>query len=131
MERVVHNGIPITVEVHEDDYTSAEVLLTGPNKEWRFTIIYKSSDVSGYVKNLDARRRPVGSTGETTALAEVGMAELAKYARKIGSPLWYEFDTKNPRLIEWYKRFGRQALGINMGESVTRRNVKASRMFEG
>lgn len=132
MERIVHKGIPITVEVNKENYTSADILLTSPNKQWRFTIIYKSCEVSGRVVNLDPRRRNIGPTGETTALAEVGMEQIANYAREIGSPLWYEFDTKDPRLITWYTRYGgREALGINMDESVTRRNVKASRMFEG
>lgn len=131
MERIVRNGISITIEISHPLYAVGVITLTGPHKQWRFTIDSEKHDASGRLENLNPRMRHVGMTGETTALAEVGMEQLGKYAKQTETTFWYEFRTENRRLKEWYRKNGRQVLGVQEEHKRRWGPIIATRLFKG
>ncbi|HEX7042780.1 MAG TPA: hypothetical protein VF189_06015 [Patescibacteria group bacterium] len=130
MEKIVHNGIPITIDIPEETFETIAIVVTSPHKTWRFDVDLKHSNAIGELDNLDPKWQHSTPTGETTALAEVGMEQLQNYARRTGANFLYTFRTVDKNMREWYLRGnGRRALGINAGEVVGPVYVEGMRVF--
>lgn len=130
---VVHRGIPISVEktLTPGKPTEAEITLHGPRKMWNFeifTFAEKQSQGNMLTKRHSAPKIP----GETTALAEVGMRELALYAHDANTSFRYVFKTEDTNLRKWFtKRFrrGKRALGITQPHIDQLGRIIAGRTF--
>lgn len=113
MEKIVHNGIPITIDISEKAKSLTSIHIIGPRKEWRFAILdggrWRKMRASGYIENTKPNQTSIA--GETTALAEVGMEQLAAFAQKKKKKIRYEFKTTSPAMLRWYLAKGKQALG--------------------
>lgn len=125
VEEVILNGIPITVTI-DDQSTSPTINIQGPHKQWSFTIMQLRELVAwGYVKNIPDTQASI--TGETTALATVGLQQLQIYANRTQRTFRYKFDTENPAMMAWYNNGGRSVLGVTGFESDMR--IMARREF--